>query len=122
MDAKTKQAAKHTPGPWREDLRWTVRSPRVEQVNILDRDGRRVGAVLADDTEEVENCTILEVVSAEGRANAHLIAAAPDGLTAAREAAAAIFAFRTSGTPDYERLQRAQEALDAFVAKAEGSR
>lgn len=60
----------HTPGPLKEQAHYTVRSPRVDRIELVDADGIRVATVLADDTEQVENCTILEVVSRTGKANA----------------------------------------------------
>lgn len=107
MDTKTK----HTPGPR------TVRERQLHPGIVAEvRDPE--GVVIATMVYRGEDAEGIEAT----RADAKLDAAAPEGLAAAREAAAAIFAFRTSGTPDYDRLQRAQEALDEFVAKAEGSR
>lgn len=72
-------------GPYTLRERYTVRSPRVDRIDVVDADGDVVASVLADDTEEVENCTILEVVSKRGKANARFLRVAPQMLEALQQ-------------------------------------
>lgn len=67
--------SKHTPGPWVANVR-KLGAARIEAP------GRLVGFVSADETIEDAHGRIHETTSAEAKANARLIAAAPDLLEA----------------------------------------
>lgn len=69
----------HTPGPWEADERLasgTIFGPEVDGVQTF------VAFVRLDDTRERHDGRIEEVKSKEAKANARLIAAAPDLLEA----------------------------------------
>jgi len=57
---------------------------------------------------------------ANEKADALLWAASPDFYVAAGEMVAAIQAWRETGKPDLTRIEKAQDALRAVIAKAEG--
>lgn len=92
-------AAQHTPGPWSAE-----RSP-LNDSNVF-------MAVSAGDRGDVVYVTLRQI---EVEANAHLIAAAPELLAAARRALAVLKA-----TGESVRSGNALGALDAAIAKAEG--
>lgn len=87
-------AAQHSPGPWRS------RKGNRGTTEIFDESGRLI----------VGNALVMNE-----EANVRLIAAAPDGLDAAREALIALVA-----APDSVAVQIARRKLNAFIAKATG--
>lgn len=69
----------HTPGPW--TLKPNARGGRAywhERGQIQNEDGESVAFVPADDTREIENGIIAEILSPTAVATARLISAAPD--------------------------------------------
>lgn len=67
--------SKFTPGPWR-----IVPPVRIydDSTRIEDAEGEKVVCVCADDTAEIDDGAIAEVLSPKAKANAALIASAPD--------------------------------------------
>ncbi len=113
----------HTPGPLKQAARYSCRSPRVEQIDLVDSEGQRVASVLADDTEAVENCTILEVVSRHAKANASELVRrwnAHDDLLAALEMVRDADEDRIldGDDPLYGLPKHARAKIDAAIAKA----
>lgn len=123
--------SKHTPGPW-------MRRPEArlmrDGIQISTEDQTRIAYVQPDDTMEIENGIIVECCSVTQRANASLIAAAPDLLEALRAAqqeladvrlileAGADFQMGVKGKHrDLIRILREADAsASAAIAKAEG--
>jgi hypothetical protein len=91
--------AKHTPGPWR-----ITEGHRDRIIRAIDSDG--------DDTVIAEVHWWAMAGAAESIANARLIAAAPELLEACK------FAFAAMNSEDGRK--RAEQALIAAIAKAEG--
>lgn len=103
---------KHTPGPWRASLK-SKDSVRIE---TDDNFNGYVATVGADDTEE-RNGTIYEFVSKTGRANARLIAAAPELLEALKIVVTQLGEYKDGdGAAKYHALNIARAA----ITKAEG--
>jgi hypothetical protein len=100
-------APRWSPGPWR------INGPsrlRDDSVQILDGEGDTVTHVCADDTMEIEDGSIAEVLSGKAKANARLIAAAP-------EMYEALLAFVSAA--DYREWSRINEArVKALAALA----
>lgn len=111
----TTEQAKHTPGPWAifdlgDETRINVRGPNEE--------------FIADCADGFYNDNGDWVMADDSLPNARLIAAAPDGLDAARMALALIedmsrFVGQMS-LRDYALFNEAPIALRRFIAKAEG--
>jgi hypothetical protein len=84
MANKTKEnEVKHTPGPW-----MIRHGERVygDASRVLDADGQVVALIPPDDTIEIEDGAIAEILTPRARANAAIIAAAPEMLAALRDA------------------------------------
>jgi ABC-type transporter lipoprotein component MlaA len=99
-------AGRWSPGPWR------INGPsrlRDDSVQILDGEGDTVTHVCADDTMEIGDGSIAEVLSGKAKANARLIAAAPELYEALRD-------LLHEDGPSRNSWERARSAL----AKAEG--
>jgi hypothetical protein len=95
---------KHTPGPWRATP-YSVFSTRQD---------RRTETIVA-------RCRLSVARTAEGLANAHLIAAAPDLLAACEEALEmAEYLSATWGTSHGDNYAEMAERLRAAIAKARG--
>lgn len=111
------KVSKHTPGPW------LVEMMDRETVRVRGPDAEHVAIVPADDTEE-RHGRIYEFVSRTGRANAALIAAAPEMLAALKatrelvEMACAHVSFAPGGE---NWAERRLEMMEAAITKAEGS-
>lgn len=71
----------HTPGPW-NDVHVQGEGVRIVATGPFAPIGQRLAWVPADDTEQLASGRVVERVSIEARANARLIAAAPDLLAA----------------------------------------
>ena len=97
---------KHTPGPWK------FRELECE-------DGRGMGYVSGGPNDvDLFHTGAMELWASENRANARLIAAAPDLYVACKIAATARL-FRPSGTFDADAEQTMIDAALAAIAKAE---
>lgn len=120
---KMKDAPQHAPGPW-----------RANGTDVLDADGFCIveiaeTAILPDwDSLGIEHwarapgVAFIEVPTEEAEARAHLIAAAPGLLKAARKVATVLAAeMQYYGTTEWEEeLERAGSELRAAIQKAEG--
>lgn len=112
-------AAKHTPGPWR-----VVESTRIyDDTCSIEGAERRVALVPADDTKEIEDGAIVESLSREAKANAALIAAAPDLLAALERAEGWVLGshgeHNVGGKCDCDRCETVRD-VRAALAKARG--
>ena len=82
MANETKEnGVKHTPGPW-----MIRHGERVygDASRVLDADGQVVALIPPDDTIEIEDGAIAEILTPRARANAAIITAAPAMLAALR--------------------------------------
>ena len=93
-------SSQHTPGPWRVQ-NWTWNLPKWTQYCILEIEGETVARTTV---RRLDDCDDI-------KANAHLIAAAPDLLKAAKEA------YRFLGA--YQNVDHVRKPLRASIAKAE---
>jgi hypothetical protein len=98
-----------TPGPWVVQYDEIDGTPRA----IKTADGEHVTFV--DGSRYVD-----EIDDPEAAANARLIAAAPEMLTALKQAEAALAVTASYRAPDMKRQQAALEAVRAAIAKATG--
>lgn len=106
---------KHTNGPWKAVV--ARDGAKIITTSPFEPTGRSVAWVGADDTKE-RGGRIVEVMSDEAKANAALIAAAPDLLDA-------LLRFANLGIhPDDnpEALYAARDAAFAAITKARGSK
>lgn len=104
---------KHTPGPWvLQSLETNFRGYRDwPTFAVRDSVGNHCLAVIGD---------IDRATAPNNEANAHLIAAAPDGLEAARMALFEIERLYTGQSRENFEDNAAVKALKAFIAKATG--
>ena len=88
----------HTPGPWK-----TLPNEEFEWSGVADSTGHPLASCL----------------NADRKANAHLIAAAPEMLAALKEEVDCAREFDSSSSA-YQRAQESLENIKAIIAKAEG--
>ena len=97
-------------------------SLRSERGTILDTaDGEIVAFVPADDTREIDNGIIAEVLSPKAWANAALIAAAPD-LLAALEEILELFEINVTRVKAFPFGEQSVLKARAAIAKARGDK
>jgi hypothetical protein len=99
----------HTPGPWSHSYR--KGHDGMNRHEVYDKDGETIATLAWYPVKVDANTT-----TTNRPENASLIAAAPDGLDAAREALIALVA-----APNSVAVQIARRKLKAFIAKATGS-
>lgn len=99
----------HTPGPWEPDI-------RLAQAIVVDSKGSAVADIARHEFSDTEQSYSDECITA----NAHLIAAAPDLLSALQQAYNAIAWDIPGGGLSDQEEEELLDTLRAAIAKAEG--
>ena len=98
----------HTPAPWKADI-----ENSAEGLNITDDEGRRIAH-----TATIRNPDYTPLISEEAKANARLIAAAPELLEALKELTDLLQS--PSGAGTMSEIRDSANRARAALAKAEG--
>ena len=104
----------HTPAPWKI----AGKSGNDHEAFVIDAESRSIcwtTSTLDCDTDE-------EIITEEDKANAHLISAAPELLSAARNAANVLAALATGQLAAIDPDSNALQELRAAIAKAKGEK